>query len=376
MKDAPPLPNQSWDFPLQRPLLPPPERWLPYLAPAYAHHWFSNFGPVAHALEQRLAARAGRPVQVVANGTVAITAALLALDRKGPVILPSFTFPATLMAVLEAGCTPVLADVDPLSWEMGPDQVAAVLPHLPCAPAAVLGVRPFGLCRDQTALEHWCQERDVPLILDAAAALGGALSEGRPVGGQGTMETFSLHATKVFAIGEGGAIAYAPPWQAPLRQVLNFGMHSGTPARMGINGKLSEFAAAVGLAQDDVFDEHLRVRRAAAGVYRDFFAEHWPDWTPPWNPGNPPWQAYPLLAPSPEALQYVLQAATAQGIQLRRYYHPALHQSPAGAPYAPMPLPVSANLAARMLCFPLYSDLDAAEQRRLLERLEFMAGVF
>ena len=124
---------------------------------------------------------------------------------------------------------------------MGPDQVAAVLPLLPCAPVAVLGVRPFGLCRDQAALEHWCQECNVPLIIDAAAALGGVLPDGRPVGGQGAMETFSLHATKVFAIGEGGAIAYMPQWQTPLREVLNFGMHNGTPTRMGINGKLSEF---------------------------------------------------------------------------------------------------------------------------------------
>ena len=369
MKDAPPLPNQGWDFPFQRPLLPPPERWLPYLAPAYAHHWFSNFGPVAQALETRLEARTGRAVQVVANGTVAITAALLTLERPGSVILPSFTFPATLMAVLEAGCTPVLADVDPLSWEMGPDQVAAVLSGMRETPVAILGVRPFGLCRDQSPLEAWCRDRGLPLILDAAAALGGALPDGRPVGSQGTMETFSLHATKVFAIGEGGAIACSPQGQGLLREVLNFGMNNGTPVRMGVNGKLSEFAAAVGLAQDDVFDEHLRVRRAAAERYRTFFAEHWPDWTSPWTPGNPPWQAYPLLAPSPAALQRALQAATEQGIQLRRYYHPALHESPAGAPYAPQPLPVSADLAARMLCFPLYSDMSAEEQNDLMNAL-------
>ena len=366
----PPLPNQGWEFPFQRPLLPPPERWIPYLAASYAHRWFSNFGPVAQSLEQRLQIRIGRPIQMVANGTIAITAALLALGRKGPVILPSFTFPATMMAVLEAGCTPVLADVDPVSWEMGPDQVAAVLPLLSCAPVAVLGVRPFGLCRDQAALEHWCQECNVPLIIDAAAALGGVLPDGRPVGGQGAMETFSLHATKVFAIGEGGAIAYMPQWQTPLREVLNFGMHDGTPSRMGINGKLSEFAAAVGLAQDDVFDEHLRVRRTVAERYRRFFMEYWPDWIPSWNPGSPPWQAYPVLAPTPEVLQRTLQATTTRGIQLRRYYHPALHQSPFGASYSPKPLPVSAHLSARMLCFPVYSDLSMEDHFKIINVLK------
>ncbi|MHB0873999.1 MAG: DegT/DnrJ/EryC1/StrS family aminotransferase, partial [Acidithiobacillus ferrooxidans] len=256
--------------------------------------------------------------------------------------------------------------------EMGKEQVEAILPQMRTSLVAVLGVRPFGLCRDQAPLESWCRARQIPLILDAAAALGGTLADGRPAGCQGAMETFSLHATKVFAIGEGGAIACAPEWQAPLRQVINFGMDSGTPVRTGINGKLSEFAAAVGLAQNAVFDEHLRARRAAAERYRVFFAEHWPRWTPPCDPGNPPWQAYPLLAPDSEALQRVLQAAAAQGMQLRRYYHPALHQSPVGAPYAPIPLPVSADLAARMLCFPLYSDMEAVEQVRLLRRLASM----
>ena len=369
MKDAPPLPNQGWDFPFQRPLLPPPERWLSYLAPAYAHHWFSNFGPVAQALERRLEARTGRAVQVVANGTVAITAALLALDRQGPVVLPSFTFPATLMAILEAGCTPLLADVDPQTWEMGPTQVEAALPYLSIPPVAILGVRPFGLCRDQASLEAWCREREIPLILDSAAAFGGTLEDGRSVGSQGFMETFSLHATKVFAVGEGGAIACDPQWQARLRQVINFGMENGHPSRAGVNGKLSEFAAAIGLAQDDVFGEHLRIRRAAAERYRAFFATYWPQWAPPRNPGQPPWQAYPLMAPSHDALVTVLQAAGGQGIQLRRYYHPALHQTTFGAVYARMPLPVSDVLTSRMLCFPIYSDLEAEEQGSLLDRL-------
>jgi dTDP-4-amino-4,6-dideoxygalactose transaminase len=360
----------EWLFPFQRPLLPQPERWLPYLAEAYAGHWFSNFGPVAEALERRLSHRlGGRVVQTVANGTVAITAALLALDRKGPVVCPSFTFPATLMAVLEAGCTPLLADVDPQTWEMGPAQIEAVLPHLSIPPVAILGVRPFGLCRDQAPLEDWCREREIPLILDSAAALGGALDDGRPVGSQGFMETFSLHATKVFAVGEGGAIACDPQWQALLRQVINFGMVNGHPSRAGVNGKLSEFAAAIGLGQEDVFDDHLHVRRAAADRYRAFFATYWPPWTPPQNPGHPPWQAYPLLAPSPEALAAVLQAAAELGVQLRRYYHPALHQTPFGSNYARMPLPVSDALASRMLCFPIYSDLDAEEQGGLLDRL-------
>lgn len=108
----------AYRFPFQRPELPAPHQWAPLLDTAYAAHRFSNHGPLALELEQRLAERVGRNVVLAANGTAAITAALLVLERKGAVILPSFTFPATLGAVLQAGLQPVLADVNPLTWEL------------------------------------------------------------------------------------------------------------------------------------------------------------------------------------------------------------------------------------------------------------------
>lgn len=363
-----PLPK-SWDFPFQRPLLPAVDAWSPWLDRAFADHWFSNNGQIALALEARLAQRCGRDVSLACNGTAAITAALQALNRQGVVVLPSFTFPATLGAVQQAGLQPVLADVDAHTWELDVPGVEAALAGYAGPVAAVLGVRVFGLCRDHGALSAWCSARDIPLVLDSAAALGGRLPDGRPAGCEGTMETFSMHATKVFAVGEGGAIACDARWKPALRRVMNFGLEEGVLQSHGFNGKMSEITAAIGLAQDAIFDDQLAVRHAAAQQYMAFFAAHAPDWTVAAQPGDPPWQGFPVLAPDETATTRLLESCAERGVQLRRYYRPALHTAPVASAYARGPLPISASLAQRMLCLPMYSDLSAGEQADLLDRV-------
>jgi len=359
----------SWDFPFQRPLLPAVGAWSPWLDRAYADHWFSNNGQLALTLEAQLSARCGRAVSLACNGTAAITAALLALNRRGLVVLPSFTFPATLSAVQQAGLQPVLADVDAQTWELDVPSVEAALAGVTEPVAAVLGVRVFGLCRDHDPLSRWCRERDIPLVLDSAAALGGRLADGRPAGSEGTMETFSMHATKVFAVGEGGAIACDAQWMPALRRVMNFGLEKGDLLDSGFNGKMSEVVAAIGLAQDAVLDAQLDVRRTAAQRYMAFFASEAPQWTVAAQPGDPPWQGFPVLAPDEAEATRLLDACAERGVQLRRYYRPALHTAATASRYARGPLPVSASLAQRMLCLPMYSDLSAEEQARLLGRV-------
>ena len=355
-------------FPFARPLLPPHAAWTPLLERPYAARWFSNFGPLSLALEERLAQRAARPVVACASATAGLTAALLALNRPGIVLLPAFTFPATLSAVLQAGLTPRLCDVDPGTWELSPATVAAAM-RMGEPVAAVLAVRPFGLCRDLRPLAEFCSQRELPLIVDAAAALGGTLPSGEAPGRQGSMEVFSLHATKVFAVGEGGAIAADAHWLPRLRAALNFGLHEGELLGLGINGKMSEFEAAIGLAQDAQVDAHIALRQRCAAEYQRFFARY-DVWGQAADPGNPPWQCYPVLAPDSGAATALVERAAARGVLLRRYYRPALHTVASYAAYAAGPLPVSTDLAARMVCLPLYSDMRPDEQGEILGHLE------
>lgn len=342
---------------------------MPLLDRSYAARQFSNFGPLSLALEDRLTQRTVRPVVACASATAGLAAALLALDRPGIVLLPAFTFPATLSAVLQAGLTPRFCDVDPETWEISPATLSLAMKCSNQPLAAVLAVRPFGLCRDLRPLEEFCAELQCPLVIDAAAALGGALPSGEAPGRQGNMEVFSLHATKVFAVGEGGAIAADAHWAPRLRAALNFGLREGEIMGRGINGKMSDFEAAIGLAQDAQVDIHIALRRNCAEKYQNFFFRY-TAWGQAVNPGNPAWQCYPVLAPSSDAATALVEKAAMCGVLLRRYYRPALHTVAHYATYAADSLKVSADLASRMVCLPLYSDMLPNEQEEIMGCLE------
>jgi dTDP-4-amino-4,6-dideoxygalactose transaminase len=189
-------------LPFIRPTIPPPDAWLPYLQEAYQQRRFANFGPLATRLEHALTDKYGngqREAVLVASGTAGLTAALLALNVRGKVVMPAFTFPATAHAALCAGCQPLLCDVSPQTWELDPGALSRLLQRETVG--AVIHVRAFGFCRDLNEIEDVVRPFGVPLLVDAAAALGGQTAQGAYVGCQGDLEVFSLHATKVFEIG-------------------------------------------------------------------------------------------------------------------------------------------------------------------------------
>src|SRR5262249_26192399 len=173
-----------------------------------------------------------------------------------------------------------------------------------------------------------CRGRGVPLVVDAAAALGGRLPDGRWAGLQGDLEVFSLHATKVFGVGEGGVIL-APPDRVPaLRRALNFGLGDGDVAGPGLNGNMSEFHGAVGLAVLRHIERFIARREAVARRYRAALG------TPagvggPRAVGTPPWQTFPLLAPpGVDAAGVVARARAAGGGVRRRLWAAAPHTIP------------------------------------------------
>lgn len=350
-------------LPFIRPCLPPPEAWLPFLEQSYRARYFSNGGPCVRQLEAELQAEFGgeRRAVLTASGTAGITATLLALDCKGTVIVPAFTFAATAQAVLAAGCRPVLCDVSEDTWEMDPRELIHTIGGLyrHAKPAAIIHVRTFGFCRDLERIEDIAARYAMPLIVDSAAALGGKLPDGRHAGCQGVAEVFSLHATKPFGVGEGGLVMTKPILAERVRRAINFGLRDGDPAMAGINGKISEFHAAVGLAMLRRITGHLAVRTAVSMIYQRGI-------TPgiPGGFGHPPWQLYPTLVSDPER---IIRHAAERGIELRRYYRPALHRSRHF--YEKAPFPVSEHLAEHMLCLPIYSDMSTAEQKRVIETL-------
>jgi dTDP-4-amino-4,6-dideoxygalactose transaminase len=359
--------------PFQSPVLPAAGEIERYLQVSRGARWFSNFGPCYTMLAERLEAYVGGGVHCVpvASGTDGIVATLqaLALLDRSHVVVPSFTFIATLTAVRRCGLKPVFCDVDGRSWHMDPPALRATLEALGDSVAAVIPVSAFGAAppielRDD--LSSCCADAGVPMIVDSAAGFGARDEAGAPLGGQGLAEVFSFHATKPFGIGEGGAVMTSDPDVAErVRRLVNFDFDAKRVPQSdrGLNGKLSELHAATGLAVLDVFDAQLEARRTRAARVR----EHLSSLTLTFQAGceGSSWQFVPALAPQRETRDSVLAHCAIAGVEARQYYEP-LHSFEvfAGVP-APAGLEHTESIAARALSLPLASDMPAESIERV-----------
>ena len=346
-----------------RPTIPAPEKWLPYLKEAYRAQYFSNFGPVERRFAEALTIRYGAENRIalpVNNCTAGITAALLSLGIRGQVAMPAFTFSAPAHAIVGAGCTPIFCDIDSTSWELSPKCLDQLLSRERIS--AVLHVRAFGLCRDLSPIEAVCRRHGVPLLVDAAAALGGSAASGPAIGHAGRFEVFSLHATKTFGIGEGGVVFGHSDDILNLRRVINFGHQGSDILEVGLNGKMSEMHAAIGLSVLDDIDCRIATRADAASVYRNRLEQCSSSIRHASSPGQPAWSAYPIELDSPQTLD-ALNRTIAPLVETRRYYFPALHRSSAFA--SSVDLPATDAIAGRILCLPIYSDMTREESQHV-----------
>jgi dTDP-4-amino-4,6-dideoxygalactose transaminase len=358
-------PNEPLRF--QRPVLPAAERIEAYLVRSRELGWFSNGGPCLRLLTERIEARVGTEFVPVASGTTGLLAAVCAVTAVAPgtarrALVPSFTFPATAQAALWNGLEPRLIDVGADHWHMDPAVLEHELDAGAGSIAVVLAVSSFGTPPPVEVRQRWeraCRDAGVPLIVDSAAGFGAVAADGCPIGAQGDIEVVSFHATKPFAIGEGGGVFTRDPELAErLRRTINFGLaqdHS-VVAPLALNGKMSELHAATALAVLDELDAILDSRRAAARRIR---ARARPDLTWQRECERSTWQFVPVAFASRAARDAAIAAAAGR-VETRVYYAP-LHQMAAFARYASTPLPVTDDLATRLLALPMANDLSSHE---------------
>ncbi len=348
-----------------KPVIPPPEEWAPYLQESYEIGYYTNTGPAVKQFERRLQEKYGRGRAAVTapNATNALVAALQALDVTGKVLTPSYTFPATAQAILMAGAEPLFCDIAADTWELDPAVATRMLERERVG--AILHLRPYGISRDAAPFETLARKHGIPLVIDSAAALGATASTEGFVGQQGDVEVFSLHATKVFAIGEGGLSLMRAGLEQRFRQVSNFGISYPDILARGQNSKMSDFQAAVGLAMLRHIDAHVAQRhRTAANYYRRLSTT--PGVQQALHPDLAPWQCYPvLLAKDAEA---VVEACLEQGLELKRGYYQPLHQTSHFGRYAGAALPVTEDLGSRMVLLPVYSDMSLELSDAVLAR--------
>jgi dTDP-4-amino-4,6-dideoxygalactose transaminase len=262
-------------IPVMRPQLPPAEKLLQYLRTIDASRIYSNYGPLVRQFEARLAGHLGLPAggAVCANtGTAALVGAILATaGRATPdrpfALIPAFTFVATAVAVEECGYSPWLVDVDAGSLALDPERLPAdaSLDRI----GVVVPVAPFGRTRPQATWLAFRDRTGIPVVIDGAAGFEN-LSDA-PERHLGAIPvTMSFHATKSFATGEGGCIASTDiDLMTRTAQALNFGFHLSRDSRVAsINGKMSEYHAAVGLAELDGWDGKRSAFRTVVDKYR------------------------------------------------------------------------------------------------------------
>jgi FlaA1/EpsC-like NDP-sugar epimerase/dTDP-4-amino-4,6-dideoxygalactose transaminase len=365
-------PMFSPSLPFARPTRPPLGEVAARLEASYDRGILTN-GPLVRELEERIADRLGvAAVVAVSSCTTGLMLALQAVlrDRSGTVIAPSFTFSASAHAVAWNGREPCFVECRADTFQIDVTHMAAQLDGA----AAVLATHIFGAPCDPVAVAAAAQSRDVPVVFDAAHALGGRAA-GVPIGRFGVAEVFSLTPTKVLVAGEGGLIATN---ELGLAETLRIGREYGNTGDYdtlfaGLNGRMSEFHAAMALASLDLIDEALHRRAEIVAIYRTHLEAV----------GGIGFQAVPPLDVSTNkdftvtvaASEFGLtrdelaQVLSAEGIDTRCYFSPPVHHHRAYAHLAPSRLPVTDALAAAVLSLPIATTMDDLDVERVCEAI-------
>lgn len=349
----------------------------PYYALSEAARWYSNGGPCHELLVNRLQDYVGRGAHCVPvnNATSGLIIGLRQAVGSPPgdrrlVPLPSYTFAATANAVVWAGLEPVLLDVDRDGWHLCPDELERFMKSAGHHVAAVLACSTYGTAPAPEVAQRWASiaaRWEVPLLVDSAAGFGSRNVHGQVLGCQGDMEMFSFHATKPFAIGEGGAVFTRSPERATeLARLSNFGFDQqrnlvGLP---GLNAKLSEIQCAFALAALDSHDANVGTRQRLASTIRDALQPHGYGFQQ--NAAQAATQFVAALAPTVDVRARLIAMAAERNLEFRTYFSQPIHgfQTFRGARRGS--LAVTAQLSSRIVSLPMSNDLDEDSLNRII----------
>jgi len=351
------------------PMIPDPHRLSSLIAEALAAGWLTNGGALHMRLEQALTTEAPGEdvVSLVSSGTMALMLAL-GLGNLPPgaeVITTPLSFAATVQAISWSGLIPVFADVEPDTLTLCPRAVRAALSP---GTAALLPVHFLGVPCDVEALAGLARDHGLWLAYDAAHAFGLRM-DGRPIGGFGDAAAFSLHATKILHSAEGGFVVTRRSTAPELRRMRNFGLVSGQPAGRGLNAKLSEMHAAMGLALLPDLPGEITARLALRRAY-DAALSGVPGLrlhrTRPGATDSPAYYALRMTA----ALRSMVHLALAENGILARDHFPLL--CGAGTPWPEARIatpdgaaPVAPRLGPELLCLPLHGRMTGDDVTRI-----------
>jgi len=341
--------------------LPLQNEYQAILEKVWKSKWLTNRGELVLELEAKIQdSMQLKNCLIMNNGTIPIQIALKLLGKGGEIITTPFSYIATTSSIVWESCKPVFVDIDPVYWTIDPLKIeAAITPKTTC----ILATHVFGNICEIKAIEEIAKKHNLHVIYDAAHCFGVSY-KGESVFSFGDVSTCSFHATKVFHTGEGGMIcAQNDELFHKIYYSHNFG-HNGPENfhGVGINGKISELNAAMGLAVWPYFDEIVLRRKEIVETYLTLLTDvnlqfitlrEGLDWN---------YSYFPVVFESEDVLNRVMQDLNKQDIFPRRYFYPSLNTL---SYIDGEPCPIAEDISKRILCLPLYHGLSLSQVKAI-----------
>ena len=319
-------------------------------------------GPLVQRFEKEVCAYLNVPQMVsCCNGTLALQMAVKALGRTGEIITSPFTFIATISSIIWEHCTPVFVDIDPEPLNIDPKKIEE---KITCHTVAIMPVHVFGNACEIEEIDALAKKHGLSVIYDAAHAMG-VQYKGRSIMEYGDMSCTSFHATKMLNTAEGGGVfTLNEELDAKLRRIRFFGFENHADiVEDGFNGKMTEVHAAVGIANLRYLDQALADRKAKYARYKEILGQN-PDIRFQKITSDCNCSYFPAIFKDEATALKVIESLSAVQVFPRRYFYPSVNTFTKLVPYVPMP--VSEDIAARILCLPLHIGMS-------MEDVEFIA---
>jgi dTDP-4-amino-4,6-dideoxygalactose transaminase len=359
-------------FHVGRPNMPDKKKVLDKISQVLDNQWLTNMGPLSLELEERIAEMLGvKHCICVCNATIGLELLQRALDLKGEVIIPSFTFIATAHSLRWQRIDPVFCDVRLEDHLIDPDQIEALITP---RTSAIMAVPIWGQPCDYEVLQNIADKHGLKLIFDSAHAFG-CKSSDRYLGGFGDAEVFSFHATKVFSTGEGGAITTNSDKLADkIRLMRNFGFQGkDSVIKIGTNAKMSEFAAAYGLVHLNDLDSIISHNRLIHQTYLQEFSKFDEISFLDYNFDGISNYQYVVAKVSANIRDSLVEYFHQEEILLRRYFYPGCHRMEpykSSKKYDSLSLQFTEKISAESIIFPTGKQLTIEDVKKILLKFE------
>lgn len=348
-------------IPVTQPFLPPKAEYDYFLEKLWETKWLTHNGPYVQNLETQLVNYLGvSNLKYVTNGTLALQLAINALELQGDIITTPFSFVATSTAIIWEKCNPIYVDIDPVTLTIDSSKIEESITENTCA---IMATHVYGIPCDVEAIAQIAKKYSLKVIYDGAHAFG-VKYKGESIFNFGDISIYSFHATKVFHTVEGGGLTCNGNESLLKRVELlrSYGYIGNEFQIAGINAKGTEFHAAMGLSNLPYIEANLVKRKQISELYNSLLPKNIQvlhikkDFE--YN-----YAYYPVLLPNEEVLNNVVNLLAENSIHTRRYFYPSLNKLPyISQKYS---CPISENVSKRILCLPLYPDLEHDNVRKI-----------